>query len=116
MLTVIDLDSATVCDAGSICGDYPQCNIFSPMQCFQSQQPRPGVSEPVERTLCVILVVLFCGHPPSCHTLVALSSWLQAMAKFLSSQFPLILPSQESSSFTGGQCMLTHYNQIILKL
>ena len=88
------LTSCTVCDAGSICGDDLQCYILFPPVTCQTQRPRPDVSDPVESTLCVVLAVIMCRHPPGCHTLMVLSSRLKAMPEFLASRCPLILYSQ----------------------
>ena len=116
MLTVSSLESATVCGAGSICGNYPQCDIvFTPLTC-----PDPTTKnefyEPVERTLCVVLVVIICRQPPGFHTLMVSSYMLQAMTELMASQCPLIISSQESAGFTRGQFMSTSDNKIMSRL
>ena len=47
-----------------------------PWYLVHTKQPKPDVYDPVDRTLCVVIVVIIYIHPPVCHTLVASSSRL----------------------------------------
>ena len=90
--------------------------LYSPRLHVQTQLPRPDVSEPVERTLCVVLATIMFRHPTDCHTLAESSSRFHAINELMASQFPLIILYQESAGFTRGQCMLTYDNPIISNL